>query len=106
MVNSGVNHDHHMVPREITLRGHFLFNLEIDWFLEKAKLTLEHLQKLLIKAKNLKVRGALFNLIFDQLPTYTDFEIETPKLSLVFKGFKTSATSEPEMVRRAGFEPA
>ncbi|MFA6476437.1 MAG: recombinase family protein [Candidatus Paceibacterota bacterium] len=81
---------------------------EIDTFLKQVKFTLEHLQKLLENAKDLSIRKALFSLIFDETPKYSDFKFGTPKLSLAFNRFSVSDLTNLDIclaVRREGFEP-
>ena len=81
---------------------------EIDTFLKQVKFTLEHLQKLLENAKDLSIRKALFSLIFDESPKYSNFKFGTPKLSLAFNRFSVSPLTKDDIllpVRREGFEP-
>ncbi len=46
---------------------------------------MEHHEEMLIKQSNLTVLRALFGLVFESLPTYTEIVNGTPKLSLVYK---------------------
>ena len=58
---------------------------DIKSFIKYTKYLMEHPEKMLIKQKNLTILKALFGLVFDELPTYTQIVNGTPKLSLAYK---------------------
>ena len=83
---------------------------DVDRFIRQVRYTLEHLQKLLTNARDLSIRKALFSLIFNESPKYSQFRFGTPRLSLAFKPFwipfDLLRSQLSLSVRRAGFEPA
>lgn len=58
---------------------------DIHAFIKNVKYLMEHHEEMLIKESNFTVLRALFGLVFDELPTYTEIVNGTPKLSLVYK---------------------
>ncbi len=81
---------------------------QVENFISQVKFTLEHLSKLLANARDLSIRKALFSLIFDESPTYSNLKFGTPKLSLAFNVFQDSSPkikSVYQLVRERGLEP-
>lgn len=58
---------------------------DIHSFVRYVKNLMEHPIEMLVKQKNLPALKGLFNLVFDELPTYTEIVNGTPKLSIPFK---------------------
>lgn len=58
---------------------------DIHSFIKYAKYLMEHPEEMLLKQKNFTILRALFNIVFDKLPTYTEILNGTPKLSLTYK---------------------
>jgi hypothetical protein len=58
---------------------------EIQLFVKFAGYLVEHLDELLLDSTNPYQQQALFGLVFDKPPTYTEVVNRTPKLSLVFE---------------------
>ena len=58
---------------------------DVHSFIRYAKYLMEHPVEMLLKQKNFTILRALFGLVFDELPTYTEIVNGTPKLSLTYK---------------------
>jgi hypothetical protein len=58
---------------------------DIHKFIKYVKYLMEHPKEMLLKQRNSAILRALFGLVFDELPTYTEIANGTPKLSLVYK---------------------
>jgi site-specific DNA recombinase len=58
---------------------------DIHSFIKYSKYLMEHTEEMLMKQENFTVLQALFGVVFDELPTYTEILNGTPKLSLVYK---------------------
>ena len=58
---------------------------DIHSFIKHCKYLMEHPEEMLLKQKNFTILRALFGLVFDKLPSYTEIVNGTPKLSLAYK---------------------
>lgn len=58
-----------------------LSSMELSDLIDRATFYMEHLQELLFSAEDKIRNAAMFGLLFDDLPTYTDLVNGTPKLS-------------------------
>ena len=58
---------------------------DIHSFVKHCKNLMEHPEEMLLKQKNFTILRALFGLVFDELPTYTEIINGTPKISLAYK---------------------
>ncbi|KKS83455.1 MAG: NUDIX hydrolase [Candidatus Gottesmanbacteria bacterium GW2011_GWA1_43_11] len=70
-----------------------------------AKYFLEHLEVLLLDGANPIKDATLFELLFDELPTYNDLLFRTVRLAPLFKLNEEYKTSKSVSVSRQGFEP-
>ena len=70
-----------------------------------AKYFLEHLEVLLLDGANPIKDATLFELLFDELPTYNDLLFRTVRLAPLFKLNEEYKTSKSVSVSRTGFEP-
>ncbi len=75
--------------------------IDIATTIATAKYYLEHLDDLIMTATNPAVKGALFSLIFQRIPTYQELVIGTPILRPIFE-LKDSKNAS---VGAKGFEP-
>lgn len=78
---------------------------DIHAFIRYAKSLMEHPEEMLLKQKNITVLRALFGLVFDTLPTYTEILNGTPKLSLAYRLSKEFNHSEVFSAGDVGIEP-
>ncbi len=78
---------------------------DIDLLLTYAEYFVEHLEELLIARGNPAQQTALFEFLFDEMPSYEKVVNGTPDLSLVFKLNQQPALSKSQMVTPRGIEP-
>lgn len=72
-----------------------------------ARFLMEHPERLLINPENkanLHQQQAIFGLLFDELPTFTEIRNGTPKLSLIFELSQQFNKGKSVMVRHSGFQ--
>ena len=74
-------------------------------FVKWAKALMEHPVKMLEKIHSINELHAVFGLIFDLLPTFTELTNRTPKLSLVFKMKDQMNGDNNQFVTPRGIEP-
>lgn len=78
---------------------------DIHDFVKYAKYLMEHHEEMLLKQKNFTTLRALFGLVFDKLPTYSEIVNGTPKLSLGYK-LSEEFTNEKDLTAGPrGIEP-
>lgn len=65
----------------------------------------EHLEDLLPGSTNPRTNVALFGLVFDVVPTYTELTSRTIQLACVFELSEEYKKAESVRVRPVGFEP-
>lgn len=78
---------------------------DIHAFIRYAKKLMEHPEEMLMKQSNITILRALFGLVFDKLPTYTEIVNGTPKLSLVYKLSEEFNTNKSVIAGDEGIEP-
>ena len=78
---------------------------DIQAFIQYARYLMEHLGDLLLDSRNMNMQQALFGLVFDELPTYTEIVNGTPKLTLVFELSESFKTQKTPFVGNGGLEP-
>ena len=78
---------------------------DIHSFVRYAKNLMEHPEEMLLKQENITILRALFGLVFDELPTYTEIVSGTPKLSLVYTLSEKFTDDEALMAGDEGIEP-
>lgn len=78
---------------------------DIDLLLTYTQYFVEHLEELLIDRDNPAKQTALFELLFEQMPTYQKIVSGTPELALVFDLNEDSAKEKSRYVDLTGFEP-
>ncbi len=78
---------------------------DIHAFIKYAKYLMEHHQEMLLGQRNFTTLRALFGLVFDELPTYTEIVNGTPKLSLGYKLSENFTNSKDFMAGDGGIEP-
>ena len=78
---------------------------DIKSFVRYAKDLVEHPAKMLADNRNPVKQHALFELVFDTLPTYAEIVNGTPKLSLLFKVSEEFKTGDSMLVTLRGIEP-
>lgn len=79
--------------------------LDIQLLLNYTQYYLEHLEDLLLGGSDPLRNASLFGILFDQIPTFEELEIGTPKLACIFKLEEEYASSNSLSVSRQGFEP-
>lgn len=72
---------------------------------KQAAHLMEHLEEVLIDKENVTNQEALFRLAFEELPTYSDLQNGTIKLSPLFKLKSASLSSKETLVTPRGIEP-
>ena len=78
---------------------------DIKAFVREAKYMMEHPAEMLLNAENPRTQRALFGLVFEETPTYTEILNGTPKLTWIFKLSSEFATKESQLVAPRGIEP-
>ena len=78
---------------------------DIDSFLRHAGKVIEHPAKLLLNPANTTQLVSLYTLVFDEVPTYTEINNRTPKLSWVFKLSDGSESEKTIWAGPRGIEP-
>ncbi len=78
---------------------------DIHSFIKYAKYLMEHPEEMLLKQKNFTILRALFGLVFDKLPSYTEIVNGTPKLSLPYKLSEEFYTNKDFTAGPLGIEP-
>ncbi len=76
---------------------------DIRDFIQFARKLVEKPQNLLLKVEDWSLREALFNLVFDEMPTLDDLRNGTPKLSHVFALSKSFHEGKFQMVGPLAF---
>jgi site-specific DNA recombinase len=79
--------------------------ISVQTLMSYAKFFMEHLVELLLQSPNPIQKGVLFELLFDELPTYEDLDFGTAKLAPLFELNDKYKTSKSVSVSRPGFEP-
>jgi DNA invertase Pin-like site-specific DNA recombinase len=79
---------------------------DIKAFVKKAKYMMEHPAEMLLNAENPLTQRALFGLVFEEMPRYTEIINGTPKLTWVFKLSSKFIGNKSQLVAPAGIEPA
>ncbi len=79
---------------------------DIHAFIKFAKYLMEHPEQMLLKQKNSTLLKALFGLVFDELPTYTQIVNGTPKLSLPYMLSEKFVTHKDVIAGDEGIEPS
>ncbi len=79
---------------------------DIHTFIKYAKYLMEHPEEMLLKQKNITLLKALFGLVFDELPTYTQIINGTPKLSLPYMLSEGFDTHKSFIAGDEGIEPS
>lgn len=77
---------------------------DIDLLLTYTEYFVEHLEELLINRNNPAQQTALFEFLFEEMPSYQKLVSGTPDLSLVFKLNQQSALSKSQMVDQMSLE--
>ena len=78
---------------------------DIKSFISYVKDLMEHPVKMLINNSNPYKQKALFNLVFEEIPTYQEILNGTPKLSLVFRLSEAFVSNKSQSVTLRGIEP-
>ncbi len=78
---------------------------DVHAFVGYVKYLMEHPVEMLVKQKNLDSLKALFGLVFEELPTYTEIVNGTPKLSIPFKLLQEFEETKSLSVTLPGIEP-
>ncbi len=81
-----------------------LVERDIHDFLAYARKIVEHPGIILLKHREITQEQALWTLVFNELPTYTEIASGTPKLSLIFQDNRTILDEENLIVRRKRIE--
>jgi hypothetical protein len=63
------------------------------------------LKEIVLKSRKKADQQAIWSLVFEELPTYTELKTGTPKLSLCFKVKSTLEGASDSMVGDTGLEP-
>ena len=83
---------------------------DIDDFIREAKAIMEQPAKMLLNPTNMQQQQALFGLVFEEIPTYSEILNGTPRLTWIFKltsGFpKGFPKGKSQVVDPAGLGPA
>jgi hypothetical protein len=66
---------------------------------------MEHPAEMLLNNENLNEKQALFELVFEKMPTYDQILNGTPKLTLVFELSTKNKSLEHSIARVEGIEP-
>ena len=66
------------------------------------KNTVEHLEFMPLQSENMTKQQAVFDLLFEEFPTYEELVNGTPKLSLVFELPQAYAKEKIHLVARTG----
>jgi hypothetical protein len=67
---------------------------------------MEHPAELLLNPEDPRSQQALFELVFEKMPTFVEIANGTPKLSFIFELSSDFAPDKNLMVTLAGIEPA
>lgn len=94
-------------------KGHLIMNrdnkeheeVEIETLVNYVKYFMEHLHDLLLGGSDPIKRGAMFGLIFEELPTHQELMFRTPKLACLFKLNEAYNSSKSSFVSHQGLEP-
>ena len=78
---------------------------DIDCFIRDVKKVMEHPAEMLLNSTNIQQQRVLFDLVFEETPTYEEITNGTPKLSWIFKLCSDSAEAESQLVTLPGIEP-
>ncbi len=79
---------------------------DLEQFSQDAKNIMEHPSEILLNTTNIRQQQALFTLVFEEMPTYTEIFNGTPKLTWIFKVSSQKLDSKNIKVDLTGFEPA
>jgi len=79
---------------------------DIDLLLTYTQYFVEHLEELLVDKANPARQTALFELLFEEMPTYQKIVSGTPELSLVFNLNEDSTKAKSSYVETEGIEPS
>lgn len=79
---------------------------DLEDFIRYATHFVEHFDEMPLNTEDFRLRHALFGLVFEKLPTYTELISGTPKLSLAFAIQKTHPMDESSVVTPARVELA
>lgn len=78
---------------------------DIKTFIREARYVMEHPAEILLNPENPRLQKDLFNLVFEKMPTYSDFVNGTPKLSLIFGLSSGFTPDESQVMTPRGIEP-
>ena len=78
---------------------------DVKAFVRHAKELVEHPVKMLANNSNPQTQAALFDLVFEEVPTYTQIANGTPKMSFIFKLKDSSESVKSPHVIPRGIEP-
>lgn len=84
---------------------HELSEVDLEDFNRYASNFVEHFDEMLLNGDDLRLRQALFGLVFEEQPTYAELISGTPKLSLAFAKQKNHLEDGSLVVTPRGVEP-
>lgn len=77
----------------------------IDLLITYSKYFMEHLEELLIAEGKPEQQKLLFQLLFEERPTFNDLVSRTPKLACIYELNTQSSLSKSDLVTLRGIEP-
>ncbi len=109
-VREGLTEQIEVLDKKIkSIKGHRnqleITEQDIHDFVEEAKQIMEHPAKWLQQSRTLQDKLAIWGLVFDEQPTYTEIVNGTPKLSLVFNLSSDFEKQKSYLVTLRGIEP-